>query len=116
MGEQLARMGLYAAHTLGDGNCLFRALSDQTYGSPEQHARVRADVCNYLALHEARYKAFVDTDEEESWETRLQEMRKQGQSFFVWGWGAHTPGFQRVLTSSFELCLLLLSRYIRRSS
>ncbi|KAG0149006.1 hypothetical protein CROQUDRAFT_654086 [Cronartium quercuum f. sp. fusiforme G11] len=78
LGEQLAQMGLYAAHTVGDGNCLFRALSDQFYGTPEHHGRVRTDVCNYLAEHEARYRAFVDTDEEESWETRLQEMRKQG--------------------------------------
>lgn len=75
---QLKKMGLYAANTLGDGNCLFRALADQLYGSPDAHARIRAEVCTYLAQHEARYKAFVDTDEEESWETHLQQMAKHG--------------------------------------
>ncbi|KAJ7801696.1 hypothetical protein B0H14DRAFT_2615042 [Mycena olivaceomarginata] len=35
--EQLRSLGLYAAPTIGDGNCLFRALSDQLYGSPSRH-------------------------------------------------------------------------------
>lgn len=78
LGEQLAQMGLYAAHTLGDGNCLFRALSDQMFGMPEEHARIRQEVCDYLERNEQRYRAFVDTDEEESWERRLVEMRKLG--------------------------------------
>ncbi|KAH9818708.1 hypothetical protein DFH28DRAFT_958904 [Melampsora americana] len=78
LGEQLAQMGLYAAHTLGDGNCLFRALSDQSFGKPDLHDQIRQEVCDYLEENEVRYKAFVDIDEEESWERRLSEMRKLG--------------------------------------
>ncbi|KAI7947395.1 hypothetical protein MJO28_009303 [Puccinia striiformis f. sp. tritici] len=76
--DQLTRMGFYAVNTLGDGNCLFRALSDQLYGTPNRHLEIRQEVCGYLAKHETRYKAFVDMDEEESWESHLQLMAKQG--------------------------------------
>ncbi|MBW0483056.1 hypothetical protein O181_022771 [Austropuccinia psidii MF-1] len=76
--DQLNKMGLYPVNILGDGNCLFRALSDQLYGTPDRHLQVRSEVCQYLAQNESRYKAFVDTDEEESWETHLKEMSKQG--------------------------------------
>ncbi|KNZ54157.1 hypothetical protein VP01_3027g6 [Puccinia sorghi] len=76
--DQLTQMGFYAVNTLGDGNCLFRALSDQIYGSPNRHLEIRQQVCAYLAQHENRYKAFVDMDEAESWESHLQLMAKQG--------------------------------------
>ncbi|PLW18826.1 hypothetical protein PCANC_06636 [Puccinia coronata f. sp. avenae] len=76
--DQLTQMGFYAVNTLGDGNCLFRALSDQLYGTPNRHLEIRQQVCLYLAQHESRYKAFVDMDEEESWESHLQLMAKQG--------------------------------------
>ncbi|KAI0267604.1 hypothetical protein BGY98DRAFT_1023076, partial [Russula aff. rugulosa BPL654] len=36
--EQLRQLGLYAADTTGDGNCLFRALSDQLYGTDVRYA------------------------------------------------------------------------------
>ncbi|KAJ7604562.1 hypothetical protein B0H17DRAFT_1173371 [Mycena rosella] len=51
--EQLRSLGLYAAPTLGDGNCLFRALSDQLYGSPSRHPQLRKDVCDWIARHKA---------------------------------------------------------------
>ncbi|KAJ6507481.1 hypothetical protein DFH09DRAFT_1265046 [Mycena vulgaris] len=60
--EQLRSLGLYAAPTLGDGNCLFRALSDQLYGSPSRHPQLRKDVCDWIARHKARYEPFVEDD------------------------------------------------------
>lgn len=56
-------MGLYAAPTLGDGNCLFRALSDQYYGSPSRHSEVRREICDFIEAHPERYEGFVDVDE-----------------------------------------------------
>lgn len=42
LSTQLSLLGLYAAPTIGDGNCLFRALADQVYGSAVMHGEVRA--------------------------------------------------------------------------
>ncbi|KAI6147656.1 hypothetical protein BKA82DRAFT_31016 [Pisolithus tinctorius] len=52
---QLRSLGLYAAPTLGDGNCLFRALSDQLYGSPSHHMQLRRDICDWIEHHRQRY-------------------------------------------------------------
>lgn len=83
--NQLRSLGLYAANTLGDGNCLFRALSDQYYGSPSRHVEVRRDVCNWIERHQERYEGFVDEDEFGSGGGQnkvyeyLQRMRENGE-------------------------------------
>lgn len=60
--HQLKAMGLYAANTLGDGNCLFRALSDQLYGNPNHHLALRHQCCEFLATQSDRFRLFVDED------------------------------------------------------
>ena len=74
--EQLRAMGLYPAHTLGDGNCLFRALADQYYGSPSHHHHLRSEICDWLAAHKERYAPFVD--DERGLDVHLQCMRRSG--------------------------------------
>ncbi|KAK4048553.1 hypothetical protein OIV83_004721 [Microbotryomycetes sp. JL201] len=59
---QLASSGLYLANTLGDGNCLFRALSDQLTGNEASHALIRHKVCEYLEQNADRYSPYVDSD------------------------------------------------------
>ncbi|WOL18245.1 OTU domain-containing protein [Canna indica] len=44
---------------LGDGNCQFRALSDQFYRSPEHHKFVRQQVINQLKSHPEFYEGYV---------------------------------------------------------
>lgn len=73
---QLREMGLYAAETHGDGNCLFRALSDQLYGDPKYHAKLRADTCDHLAAHADMYAGFVEA--ECPYEAYVDQMRTHG--------------------------------------
>jgi len=54
----------------GDGNCLFRALSRQTFGSPEFYMNVREEICDYLNTHP--YLVEPDKDPE----TYITNMRK----------------------------------------
>ncbi|KAL4070160.1 hypothetical protein V8B97DRAFT_1871712 [Scleroderma yunnanense] len=76
LGEQLRSLGLYAAQTLGDGNCLFRALSDQFYGSPARHLQLRKDICDWIENHRQRYEPFCE--DERGLSVHLQCMRQQG--------------------------------------
>jgi hypothetical protein len=76
LNSQLRSMGLYAANTMGDGNCLFRALSDQLYGYPHQHNILREQVCDYLATKADRYAAFIDV--EKPFEDYVRTMRQSG--------------------------------------
>ncbi|KAI9683554.1 MAG: hypothetical protein M1829_004857 [Trizodia sp. TS-e1964] len=51
--------GLYAASILGDGNCLFNALSDQIYGNEKGHKEIRARVIEYMRENADYYKKFI---------------------------------------------------------
>jgi OTU-like cysteine protease len=71
-----------------DGNCLFRAISDQLYydyGS--DHAQVRSEVCDLLEAHEEEYTGFLVLDENEPDEdakdfaSYVSAMRQEGE----WG-------------------------------
>ncbi|GAA5843174.1 hypothetical protein JCM5353_007090 [Sporobolomyces roseus] len=81
LSHQLRENGLYAANILGDGNCLFRALSDQLFGSPSQHLQLRNQICDFLGSdqHQERFKVFVDLDDYKSgWSGYVREMRQPG--------------------------------------
>ncbi|KAG7960438.1 hypothetical protein I3843_10G123700 [Carya illinoinensis] len=43
----------------GDGNCQFRALSDQLYSTPDNHQFVRQKVVNRLRSHPEIYGGYV---------------------------------------------------------
>lgn len=76
LNAQLRSMGLYAANITGDGNCLFRALSDQLYGYPNQHAILRQNVCDYLESRSDKFAAFIDV--EKPFEDYVRSMRQSG--------------------------------------
>ena len=76
--EQLRQLGLYAADTTGDGNCLFRALSDQLYGTESRHHQLRKDICDWIQSNSVRYAPFVD--DERGLDVHLSLMRQQGET------------------------------------
>lgn len=57
--HRLAFYGLCEKEVLGDGNCQFRALSDQLFRTADHHAMVRARVVAQLAAHPELYAHFV---------------------------------------------------------
>ncbi|XP_062213899.1 OVARIAN TUMOR DOMAIN-containing deubiquitinating enzyme 12-like isoform X2 [Phragmites australis] len=78
----LDRLMLYDLAELkikGDGNCQFRALSDQFYRTPEHHRFVRQQVVNQLESHPNIYAGYVPMDYKEY----LKKMSKSGE------WGDH---------------------------
>jgi hypothetical protein len=49
-----------------DGNCLFRALSDQLYRDfGNNHDDIRSDICDYLEAFESDFSCFLVLDENE---------------------------------------------------
>ena len=51
----------------GDGNCFFRAISDQLDGNENNHAEIRHRVCDTLEAMAELFQPFCE-DEDESWE------------------------------------------------
>ncbi|GMN24932.1 hypothetical protein TIFTF001_000742 [Ficus carica] len=63
----------------GDGNCQFRALSDQFYRTPEHHKFVRQQVVNQLKTYPDIYEGYVPM----AYGDYLEKMSKNGE------WGDH---------------------------
>jgi len=76
LNNQLRALGLYAADIIGDGNCLFRALSDQLWGTQSYHLKLREEVCDWIASRQDRYAPFVD--DERGLDVHLRCMRTPG--------------------------------------
>ena len=60
--SQLSKLGLRLREVVGDGNCLFRALSDQIDGSCSNHELYRQSVADYMVLHREDFEPFVEDD------------------------------------------------------
>ncbi|ONK79496.1 uncharacterized protein A4U43_C01F6950 [Asparagus officinalis] len=57
--DRLQLYNLVERKVQGDGNCQFRALSDQFYRTPEHHKFVRQQVITQLKSHPENYEAYV---------------------------------------------------------
>lgn len=77
--NRLQLYGFVENKVQGDGNCQFRALSDQLYSTPEHHKLVRRKVVNQLKSHPDIYKEYVPMD----YADYLKMMSKNGE------WGDH---------------------------
>jgi OTU domain-containing protein 3 len=70
---QLERLGLQLRDITGDGNCCFRALSDQMFGNESQHLDFRKRVCQYIRQNRDEFEPFVaaliDDEEEDEQQT-----------------------------------------------
>lgn len=74
--RSLYSSGLCIRDVSNDGNCFFRAVSDQLYGSEDYHMKLRERACDYLMLHKEHYRFFVD--DEQTFDDYVAEMRTDG--------------------------------------
>jgi OTU domain-containing protein 3 len=63
----------------GDGNCLFRAFSDQIEGSENNYSFYRQSAIDYMKGNEDHFKFFIEDDE--PFEDYIKDMIKDG----TWG-------------------------------
>lgn len=77
--QRLNIYGLYEVKVSGDGNCQFRALSDQMYKSPEYHKNVRKEIVKQLKDYRSLYEGYVPM----KYKRYYKKMAKLGE------WGDH---------------------------
>ncbi|GAX75657.1 hypothetical protein CEUSTIGMA_g3101.t1 [Chlamydomonas eustigma] len=75
--SRLDRLNLDMVVMVGDGNCQFRALSNELYGTQEDHVKVRGDVVQYIKDHADDFSPFLDED----FNAYVKAMSKSG----TWG-------------------------------
>lgn len=61
----------------GDGNCFFRALSKEIYGSEDCHYELRQTIVDLMAGHRAEFEQFTDACTQ-SFADHVEEMRQFG--------------------------------------
>jgi len=77
-----------------DGNCLFRAISDQLYHDyGNNHAEIRMEICDYMTKYKEDFEVFLVLDDKDAveddgedasdFETYMHNMRQDGD------WGGH---------------------------
>ncbi|KAI4378732.1 hypothetical protein MLD38_016170 [Melastoma candidum] len=77
--ERLQLYDLVEHKVQGDGNCQFRALSDQIYRTPDNHEHVRQEIVKQLRNDRDLYEGYVPMDYDEY----LFKMSQNGE------WGDH---------------------------
>ena len=73
--NRLCEKGLQALDVGGSGDCFFRAISHQYYGTPEYHISVRQAGVSYLEQHP---DLFIESVSENSWKSYLLRMATPG--------------------------------------
>jgi OTU domain-containing protein 3 len=60
--QQLKQLNCRIVQMAADGNCLFRSLSDQFYGSAAQYKKVRSDVVQFMKKRNDTFAPFMEDD------------------------------------------------------
>ena len=72
---RLTRIGRKPVNTIGDGNCFFRSVSHQLYGTEDRHPQIRALAIQHLINCPEH---FVEYNTDQSWLQYLQSMSRLG--------------------------------------
>ncbi|KAG2411391.1 hypothetical protein I3843_03G000400 [Carya illinoinensis] len=94
--QRLNVYGLYEVKVSGDGNCQFRALSDQMYKSPEYHKYIRKEVVKQLKDCCALYEGYIPM----KYKHYYKKMAKSGE------WGDHVTLQAAADKFGAKICLL----------
>eukprot|EP00775_Hariotina_reticulata_P002160 gene2160-2478_t len=74
--RELALIGLRVKNITADGNCFFRALSDQLQGDESGYSSLRGRVVALMKEREEDFAPFVEDDQ--SFEAYIARMKKEG--------------------------------------
>lgn len=77
-----------------DGNCLFRTVAHQVYGTPSKYKRVREECCDYLFEHMDRFAMFMPNIR-----LHIRKMRRDRE----WGDDTEIRAMEEIYDRPFEI-------------
>ncbi|XP_031502019.1 OVARIAN TUMOR DOMAIN-containing deubiquitinating enzyme 12-like [Nymphaea colorata] len=113
--DRLQLYNLTEVKVQGDGNCQFRALSDQFYRTPEHHNFVRQEIVNQLSAQPEIYAGYVPM----AYGDYIEKMSRDGE------WGDHVTlqaaadwyGVRICVFTSFkDTCIIDISPNVQKSN
>jgi hypothetical protein len=99
--SRLETFGLRARTVVGDGNCQFRAVSDQLYGDEAHHGVVRSVCVDQLLCTAERYKDYVVADTYDAYVAKMSQLGEWGDHVTLQAL-ADSLGVEINLVTSFE--------------
>ncbi|EPR56551.1 OTU family cysteine protease [Toxoplasma gondii GAB2-2007-GAL-DOM2] len=70
---------LVKRHVEGDGNCMFRAFSDQLYGTQDYHFYIRQMAVEVMRIKQSEFEPFIDEADGPSFEAYLSKIATAGE-------------------------------------
>lgn len=95
--QQISKFGLDIKEISGDGNCLFRAISDQITGNENLHGEYRVLAIDFMRSNSDDFSPFVEDDE--PFGDYLKRMSKLG----VWGGNMELQALSLVLNVNIKI-------------
>ena len=83
LAQRLRQLGLQSVAVGDDGNCLFRAVSQQAYGDQAYHGAVRQAVCEHMRAERAFFGAMFEADELDRYIERMSWARTWGDELTI---------------------------------
>lgn len=78
LSQRCSFLGLTQVEMKDDGNCQFRAISQELFGTQDHHRLVRAEVVAHMTCHSPEYRAYFAPEE---WDAYIAKMSQDGE----WG-------------------------------
>ena len=100
MKQQLSQFGLDFKEITGDGNCMFRAISDQMVGGEDMHDQYRSLSISFMRDNREDFAPFVEDDEDFS-----HYIRRMSQSG-TWGGNLELQALSQVLQVNIKIHIL----------
>ena len=95
--KELEKLGYFIREVGGDGNCLFRSVSDQLDNTEQNHKLYREMCINYMKENKDEFSPFIEDDE--PFDKYLERMDEDGE----WGGNLEIYALSKVLNANFYI-------------
>ena len=104
--KDLEKIGYFIREVGGDGNCLFRSVSDQMDNN-EQNYKFYRDICiDYMSKNQDEFAPFIEDDE--TYDKYLERMGEDGE----WGGNLEIYALSKALNANFYIYIHKHPMYI----
>jgi hypothetical protein len=104
--KDLEKLGYFIREVGGDGNCLFRSVSDQMDNTEKNHKLYREICINYMEKNKDEFAPFIEDDE--TYDKYLERMGEDGE----WGGNLEIYALSKALNANFYIYIHKHPMYI----
>lgn len=104
--KSLEEIGYFIREVEGDGNCLFRSVSEQVEGNENSHIEYREKCVNYMKDHKEIFEPFIEDDE--PFDDYIKRMSKDRE----WGGNLEIYALSMLLEANFYIYIYEQPMYV----